>query len=87
MRYTWLALIAALRIATGQDATSLSLKGQIDLPNVNGRIDHFSADLKNHRLFMSALGNHTGEVRNRVEAFAALYIQYLDRVVAKGGHE
>ena len=38
------------------------LKGRIELPNVNGRIDHFSADVKGRRLFMSALGNHTVEV-------------------------
>src|SRR6516165_4519388 len=46
----------------GQEPQALTLKSQIDLPNVNGRIDHFSADLKNHRLFMSAFGNHTVEV-------------------------
>jgi DNA-binding beta-propeller fold protein YncE len=57
-----LALVATLRIASGQDSAALSPKGQIDLPNVNGRIDHFSADLKNQRLFVSALGNHTVEV-------------------------
>jgi DNA-binding beta-propeller fold protein YncE len=40
----------------------LAVKGRIDLPNVDGRIDHFSADVKGRRLFMSALGNHTVEV-------------------------
>ncbi len=40
----------------------LKLSGKIELPNVNGRIDHFSADLKGRRLFVSALGNHTVEV-------------------------
>jgi len=62
MRYTVLALIAAVRIGAGQDSAALTLKGQIALPNVNGRIDHFSADVKNQRLFVSALGNHTVEV-------------------------
>jgi DNA-binding beta-propeller fold protein YncE len=38
------------------------LKGRIELPNVEGRIDHFSADVKGQRLFMAALGNHTVEV-------------------------
>ena len=38
------------------------LKGRAELPNVDGRIDHFSADVKGRRLFMSALGNHTVEV-------------------------
>jgi hypothetical protein len=29
---------------------------------VNGRIDHFAADLKGQRLFVAALGNQTVEV-------------------------
>jgi DNA-binding beta-propeller fold protein YncE len=45
-----------------QETKFLSLTARIDLPSVNGRIDHFSADLKGQRLFMSALGNHTVEV-------------------------
>ena len=62
MKYAILALAVSLGVAAGQESAGLSLKGQIGLSNVNGRIDHFSADLKNHRLFMSALGNHTVEV-------------------------
>lgn len=38
------------------------LKGRIRLSDVNGRIDHLSADIPGHRLFMAALGNHTIEV-------------------------
>lgn len=34
----------------------------IALPNVTGRIDHFDADVRGRRLFISALGNHTVEV-------------------------
>lgn len=34
----------------------------IALPNVSGRIDHFTADVRDRRLFISALGNHTVEV-------------------------
>src|ERR1035437_1661757 len=48
--------------AYGQETKFLSLAARIDLPDVNGRIDHLSADLKGHRLFVSALGNHTVEV-------------------------
>ena len=62
MKHAIVALALSLGVAAGQESTGLSLKGQIDLPNVNGRIDHFSADLKSQRLFMSALGNHTVEV-------------------------
>src|SRR5712691_6899049 len=48
--------------ATGQDSWALSLKTQIALPNVKGRIDHFSVDVKGQRLFMAGVGNHTLEV-------------------------
>ena len=45
-----------------QEPNALVLHSRIELPNVNGRIDHFSADVKGQRLFMAALGNHTVEV-------------------------
>ncbi|HTB17965.1 MAG TPA: hypothetical protein VK708_07595 [Bryobacteraceae bacterium] len=47
-------------LAFGQDA--LSLKARIPLPNVSGRIDHFSVDIQGQRLFVSAVANHTLEV-------------------------
>jgi hypothetical protein len=47
-------------LAFGQGA--LSLKTRIPLPNVNGRIDHFSVDVKGQRLFVSAVANYTLEV-------------------------
>lgn len=52
----------------GQDAPNssqpalLRLVKTIPLPNVAGRIDHLSFDLKNQRLFVAALGNNTVEV-------------------------
>src|SRR6516225_3510652 len=49
-------------LATGQESGALSFKTRIALPNVNGRMDHFAADVKGQRLFVSALGNHTVEV-------------------------
>jgi len=55
----WLLLGAVLY---AQPPNALKLSGRIELPNVDGRIDHFSADVKGHRLFMSALGNHTVEI-------------------------
>src|SRR5436305_3625359 len=45
-----------------QEPKGLTLTARIELPDVNGRIDHFSADIKGQRLFMAALGNHTVEV-------------------------
>ncbi|TMH64085.1 MAG: hypothetical protein E6H57_16205 [Betaproteobacteria bacterium] len=40
----------------------LELVATIPMPGVKGRIDHFAADLKRHRLFVAALGNNTVEV-------------------------
>jgi DNA-binding beta-propeller fold protein YncE len=54
--------LLAVGSVCAQEPKVLTLKSRIALPNVNGRIDHFSADVKGQRLFMSALGNHTLEV-------------------------
>jgi hypothetical protein len=40
----------------------LTLKSRIALPNVKGRIDHMSVDVKGQRLFVAAVENHTLEV-------------------------
>jgi DNA-binding beta-propeller fold protein YncE len=61
MRYSLATLLLLTGLVHGQDQV-LSLTSRIELLNVNGRIDHFSADVKGKRLFMSALGNHTVEV-------------------------
>src|SRR5437879_12120612 len=45
----------------------LQLEEQIPVPNVAGRLDHFTADAKRKRLFVSALGNNTVEV---IDVFA-----------------
>jgi len=49
-------------VSHAQEQQGLSLKSRIDLSQVENRIDHFSADLKGHRLFVAALGNQTLEV-------------------------
>lgn len=46
----------------GQESQALSLETRIPLPNVQGRIDHFSVDMKGQRLFVAAVDNHTLEV-------------------------
>lgn len=52
-----------LAAQTALDAPAgLILKGAIDLSNVDGRMDHFSADVKNRRVFVSALGDRTLEI-------------------------
>jgi YVTN family beta-propeller protein len=49
-------------LAKAQATGSLKLEKTIELPEVQGRIDHMSIDLKGQRLFVSALGNNTVEV-------------------------
>jgi YVTN family beta-propeller protein len=49
-------------LAVAQSNEPLRLEKTIPLPDVQGRIDHLSIDVKNQRLFMAALGNNTVEV-------------------------
>lgn len=66
-RYRMVAVVGIVAAAiygnaqSGAKAAPLVLTGAIPLPNVQGRIDHFSFDPSN-RLFVSALGNNTEEV-------------------------
>src|SRR6266481_8146191 len=48
--------------ASGQANPPLRVEKTIELPDVQGRIDHMSLDVKGGRLFVSALGNNTVEV-------------------------
>jgi YVTN family beta-propeller protein len=54
-------LISAV-LASAQSTQPLHLEKTIELPEVQGRIDHMSFDVKGQRLFVSALGNNTVEV-------------------------
>jgi len=56
------ALLVLSRPAVGQEPPVLSLETHIPLPNVKGRIDHLSVDVKGQRLFVAAVDNHTLEV-------------------------
>jgi len=56
------ALVVSTSLATGQESLALSLEAHIPLANVKGRIDHFSVDVKDQRLFVAAVENHTLEV-------------------------
>lgn len=58
----------------GRDFQPLQLEEQIPAANVAGRIDHFSADVKRKRLFVSALGNNTVEV---VDVFAGKVVHSI----------
>ena len=62
MKYSAAPFLLTSVMAIAQSAAPLSLQSTIELSHVEGRIDHFAADLKGQRLFVSALGNHTLEV-------------------------
>jgi DNA-binding beta-propeller fold protein YncE len=55
-------LAFSVALAWGQAAQPLRLEKTIELPDVQGRIDHMSIDIKGERLFVAALGNNTLEV-------------------------
>jgi len=55
-------ILASVALAWGQASKPLRLEKSIEMPDVQGRIDHLSIDVKGHRLFVSALGNNTLEV-------------------------
>lgn len=59
-----LAILVFLSVGVVKAQTNglLQLEKTIELPEVQGRIDHMSIDVKGQRLFVSALGNNTVEV-------------------------
>src|ERR1017187_1205087 len=78
-----LAAIAVLTIrgtnnaraqAPARDVLPLQLEEQIPVPSVAGRLDHFTADAKRKRLFVSALGNNTVEV---IDVFAGRVVHSI----------
>src|SRR5437660_7108203 len=58
----FIVLLALATLASGQASQPLRLEKTIELPEVQGRIDHLSVDVKGQRLFVSALGNNTVEI-------------------------
>lgn len=56
------------------ESAPLLLVQEIPLPNVEGRIDHFTFDAKRKRVIVAALGNNTVEV---VDTFAGRDIQSI----------
>ena len=62
MKYCIATLLLLAGCAAGQETTALTLKTHVALPNIDGRMDHLSVDIKGQRLFVSALGNNTVEV-------------------------
>ncbi len=57
-----LCVFSLIALAQAQPSEPLRLVGTVPLPQVEGRIDHLSIDVKGQRLFVAALGNNTIEV-------------------------
>jgi len=55
-------LLLSATLVKAQTNQPLKLDKTIELPDVQGRIDHMSIDVAGQRLFVSALGNNTVEV-------------------------
>jgi hypothetical protein len=60
--FPFLFIASCLSTALAQQGPVLRLEKEIVLASVQGRIDHFSADVAGRRVFVSALGNGTVEV-------------------------
>jgi len=84
---------------TAQDTEGLRQVQIIELPGVEGRFDHFAADVKGNRLYLAALGNNTLEVIDmaqgkRVESVKGLrkptgvaFVPDTGRVVVANGDD
>jgi YVTN family beta-propeller protein len=91
------AVSLMLLLLSSGSAGKLSLVATIELPGVEGRFDHFAADVKGQRLFVAALGNDTLEVidvrgMKRVHTIRGLhkpcgvaFIPESNRIVVAGG--
>jgi hypothetical protein len=64
----------ALAQTSAREILPLQLEEQIPVPGVAGRLDHFTADEKRRRLFVSALGNNTVEV---IDVFAGRVVHSI----------
>src|SRR6266540_3085827 len=95
----FMILVASAALAWGQAAQPLRLEKTIDMPDVQGRIDHLSVDVKGERLFVAALGNNTLEVIDlkagkRVKTIGqlqepqgVLYVPAMDRLYVANGKD
>ena len=95
----FMILVALAGLAWAQAAQPLRLEKTIELPDVQGRIDHMAIDVKGERLFVSALGNNTLEVidlkagkRAKTigqlkEPQGVLYVPATDRLYVANGND
>src|SRR3954462_5557138 len=78
MRITIAAmLLPALAMQPGSSQDRLVMVRAIELPHVEGRIDHLALDVDGQRLFVAALGNNTVEV---VDLRASTHLKSLSGV-------
>src|SRR5438552_3738050 len=98
-------VVAAIGIARfdvhvyGQNAAPLRMLQTIPITGVQGRIDHFSIDIKGQRLFVAALGNNSVEVIDlsegkRIRSIAGLkepqgllYVSDLNQLFVANGED
>jgi len=67
-------VLGAMTIHVGASQEPLTLVRSIELPHVEGRIDHLAYDAGTQRLFVAALGNNTVEV---LDAKAGTHLRSL----------
>src|SRR5881396_2973468 len=94
-----IVVFAFAAMAWAQSAQPLRLEKTIEIPDVQGRIDHLSIDTKGDRLFVAALGNNTLEVIDlragkRVKTIGqlqepqgVLYVPATDRLYVANGKD
>src|ERR1051326_1367526 len=94
-----LMIIACAVVSWAQAAQPLRMEKSIEMPDVQGRIDHLSIDVRGQRLFVSALGNNTLEVIDvksgkRVKTISSLkepqgvlYVPESDRIYVANGDD
>lgn len=94
-----LVLFLSGTLASAQTTQPLNLEKTIELPDVQGRIDHMSVDLKGERLFVAALGNNTVEIidlkaAKRVHTISGLkepqgllYVPAVNRLYVANGND
>jgi DNA-binding beta-propeller fold protein YncE len=68
------AVLLSVAMQPGSSQAPLRLMRAIDLPHVDGRIDHLAFDPSGQRLFVAALGNNTVEV---VEVKSGTHVKSL----------
>jgi DNA-binding beta-propeller fold protein YncE len=95
----FMIFVGLVGLTWAQATQPLRLEKTIELPDVQGRIDHMSIDVKGDRLFVSALGNNTLEVidlkaANRAKTIGQLkepqgvvYVPETDRLYVANGND